>query len=222
MYAGQMQDFRSIKVADSGNRSLIEQRDFDCPAAVAKSFAQLVGRNRQCIWSEMAVAKSLRELLIRSAAARCPARGGPSTRHAESGRSPDPAAAASAPASADRPRAPAPSFAARRSADRRRSSRSTTRFPSRPTSSIRWPASRRARLRGSMAIGRRLQRSRSTPAIRLPAIAAIPRRMVSTSGKSGTSLFLSLGAAVIRNRCGVRSIVVPAQHRLRSAARHRL
>ena len=38
---------------------------------------------------------------------------------------------------------------------------------------------------GSIVIGLRRQRTRSTPVIRLPTIGAMPRRMVSTSGNSG-------------------------------------
>src|SRR5688500_72374 len=41
-------------------------------------------------------------------------------------------------------------------------------------------------MRGVTMIGRRLQATRSTPSIREPTMPRIPRRIVSTSGSSGT------------------------------------
>jgi hypothetical protein len=67
------------------------------------------------------------------------------------------------------------------------SSSTNRRFPARPTAMIARPATRRWRLGtgGEISIGRNFERGTRTRSIRLPTIAAIPRRIVSTSGSSG-------------------------------------
>jgi hypothetical protein len=65
MYAGQVQDFRSVKIADPGNGALVEQGDLDGSAALCQALAKFIGREGQGVGAERSVAQSLGELPLR-------------------------------------------------------------------------------------------------------------------------------------------------------------
>jgi hypothetical protein len=183
----QMQNLRRIQIANTCHGPLVEQRHFDRPAARAQPPPHFVGGEasasgprdrspRRCANCRSVSSRTepsprrsqyqicrIGPFAMSSRNRKCSTVGGSATRTS-------------------------PVIRGSKISRSPLSSRSTTRFPTRPTSSIRRPTTRRASAApfGSIAIGRRGHSTRSAPAIVQPSIPAIPRRIVSTSGSSGT------------------------------------
>src|SRR5437868_8158845 len=62
MNARQVQYLRGIEIADAGNRALIQQSDLDRSAALSQSQRQVIGGQRQCVRTKLAVTELGREL----------------------------------------------------------------------------------------------------------------------------------------------------------------